>query len=244
MKKYILALGLIIGILFFFSKTNWQFRDRLLQYQYDFMQNNRAVTQKAEIDAILKDFEKVTFKDLEEEFAVVTLSDQKKYKRMIQGLLYYKIPREKLNTYIAGKFRLKEFIGKDQLYKECILNNQSFVLCILDPRIFYKTIELQEELLKQNYNTSGFYITNGHRHPSYNEKIGGASLSRHIKGQAVDITVTDINNDGKITLKDKDIVIDILENTVIKNQGGIGLYPKTMHLHYDVRGKRARWNSY
>jgi uncharacterized protein YcbK (DUF882 family) len=38
--------------------------------------------------------------------------------------------------------------------------------------------------------------------------------------------------------------LDLLENEIIKNDGGIGLYPGTDRVHYDIRGTRARWNSY
>ncbi len=42
----------------------------------------------------------------------------------------------------------------------------------------------------------------------------------------------------------KEIVIDLLETKVIKNKGGIGKYPGTKIVHMDVRGYRARWDTY
>jgi len=50
--------------------------------------------------------------------------------------------------------------------------------------------------------------------------------------------------DGKSTKEDKDIVLDTLEKKVIKNEGGLGSYPGTQSVHYDVRGVRARWDSF
>jgi len=35
-----------------------------------------------------------------------------------------------------------------------------------------------------------------------------------------------------------------LEKKVIKNEDGLGLYPGTQSVHYDVRGVRARWDSF
>jgi uncharacterized protein YcbK (DUF882 family) len=64
------------------------------------------------------------------------------------------------------------------------------------------------------------------------------------KGEAVDIVIDDINKDGYANKTDKDIILDLLENEIIKNDGGIGLYPGTDRVHYDIRGTRARWNSY
>ena len=118
------------------------------------------------------------------------------------------------------------------------------IICIFNEKIFYKTLELQDELEKLGYDPHGFTIVNGHRHPAYNERIGGASLSRHMKGEAVDITVDDVNMDGYANKADKDIILDLLERKIIGNEGGIGLYPGSGNVHYDVRGTRARWDSY
>lgn len=46
------------------------------------------------------------------------------------------------------------------------------------------------------------------------------------------------------TAEDKQIVLDFLDKEIIGNKGGIGLYPGTKAVHFDVRGHRARWNSY
>jgi len=42
----------------------------------------------------------------------------------------------------------------------------------------------------------------------------------------------------------KKIILDILENKVIGDQGGIGRYPGTMSVHFDVRGFKARWDKH
>jgi len=65
-----------------------------------------------------------------------------------------------------------------------------------------------------------------------------------MKGQAIDMTIGDINKDGTFTKEDKKIVLDICDKKVIGNKGGIGLYPGTRAVHIDVRGYKARWNSY
>jgi len=64
------------------------------------------------------------------------------------------------------------------------------------------------------------------------------------EGEAVDIKIGDINQDGFANQEDKTIVLDLLEKQIIKNTGGIGRYPGTLSVHYDVRGYRARWDSY
>ncbi len=225
-------------------KMNWQVKDKVLEIQYDYLNENFEVTSKMKIDKVLSEIHQSNFQSLDSEYLSFTKSSEPDYKKLIQGLTYYQVRQGDLNKKIVGHFRLKEFICKDDYYKDCILGNDETIHSIFNPKIFYKTLELMEELEKKGYNKYGFSIVNGHRHPSYNERIGGAKLSRHIKGEAVDIVVNDINNDGYANKSDKDIILDILETKVIKNQGGIGLYPGTGNVHYDVRGKRARWNSY
>ena len=244
MKNLIIILFLVLLCLSLLIFTNWRVRDKVTQFQYDWQHKNELVYTKAEVDKILKGIEKISFSDLDNEYLQFTKSNEKKYKKLIRKLTYYKVKREDLNKRIAGRFRLKEFISKDKYYKDCILGKEKEVICIFNPKIFYKTIELLDELENLAYDKQAFEIVNGHRHPSYNEEVGGASLSRHIKGEAVDIVVNDINKDGYIDKSDKDIILDLLENKIIRNEGGIGLYPGTRNVHYDVRGTRARWNSY
>ena len=71
--------------------------------------------------------------------------------------------------------------------------------------------------------------------------------SRHLKGEAIDILVFDINSDGKINGKDVDIVYNILDTEIIKDNGGIGAYKNQgllsrQMVHFDCRGYRAKWN--
>jgi uncharacterized protein YcbK (DUF882 family) len=129
------------------------------------------------------------------------------------------------------------------VYAKCINNNTTYYSCI-DKRVLIKFLELMHTLNKEGYNSSAIKLRSGHRHPKRNYYIGGASQSRHIYGEAIDIRVGDINKDGSSNKKDKQIVLDILEKKIIGNSGGIGLYPGTKAVHFDVRGHRARWNTY
>ena len=244
MKQWMISFMLIIILFLLAIRINWQVKDKVLEFQYDLQNENFEVKTKTKIDKILSEIEQTNFQSLDSEYLTFTKSYEEHYKKLIRNLTYFKIQQKDLNKKIVGHFRLKEFICKDDYYHNIVFGKTENIYCILNPKIFYKTLELMEALEKMGHNKYGFSIVNGHRHPSYNEEIGGAKLSRHIKGEAVDIVVNDINNDGYANKADKDIILDILENQVIKNQGGIGLYPGTGNVHYDVRGKRARWNSY
>jgi uncharacterized protein YcbK (DUF882 family) len=58
----------------------------------------------------------------------------------------------------------------------------------------------------------------------------------------VDIEIGDVDKNGKINKADKKIVLDLLENQIIGNQGGVGRYPWSQTVHFDVRGWYARWD--
>ena len=79
-------------------------------------------------------------------------------------------------------------------------------------------------------------------------KISQAELrSRHLKGEAIDILVGDVNSDGRTNGQDVDIVFHLLDTRIIKDQGGIGTYKNKSPLikqmvHFDCRGYKARWH--
>jgi uncharacterized protein YcbK (DUF882 family) len=77
-------------------------------------------------------------------------------------------------------------------------------------------------------------ITSGYRPAQHNAKIGGASKSRHITGQAADFKIEGY------TPKQVAAVIEKLISEGRMKQGGIGTY--STWTHYDVRGTHARWN--
>ncbi|MDA9773726.1 D-Ala-D-Ala carboxypeptidase family metallohydrolase [Saprospiraceae bacterium] len=206
--------------------------------------NQEKILSKAGIDDFFAGLKTIQFEELEKDFLQYSFSDVEKYKSIVGNLEYTIVPRSSLSKNIVGEIMLKDFICEDKFTQACFLNRRKQVVCVFDRRIFYRTLELQNELTALGYDEKGFKVVSGHRHPMYNEKIGGATGSRHLRGEAVDIRILDINNDGSINQADKMIVLDILERKIIGDRGGIGLYPGTMSLHYDVRGKKARWNSY
>ena len=76
-------------------------------------------------------------------------------------------------------------------------------------------------------------ITSGFRDPSFNKKIGGATQSRHITGQAADLKIEGY------TPKQVASIIEKLIAAGKMKQGGLGIY--STWIHYDVRGTAARW---
>ncbi len=74
-----------------------------------------------------------------------------------------------------------------------------------------------------------------------------AKESNHLKANALDFIVFDVNNDGKSNSIDVDIVFEILDKEIIKNKGGIGTYKNESSflnkqmIHIDAKGNKARW---
>ena len=79
-------------------------------------------------------------------------------------------------------------------------------------------------------------IMSGYRTPDYNKKCGGAKRSQHLLATAADIIVS-----GMTSLEVRDLVIKLIKNGEM-DSGGVGIYPT--FVHYDVRGRNARWGSY
>lgn len=109
------------------------------------------------------------------------------------------------------------------------------------------------QTLKKNLNSDGYqadiFVVSAKRAEWHNQLLtyfGAASKSQHLKGNAIDIVVLDVNDDGVYDDKDVDIVTFQLER-IIRDRGGIGTYKTERFLwnrqmvHFDCRGNRARW---
>ena len=237
----IIVVILLAGIIALLYQNNSTYK-----VYYDLKSSQKKITSKAEIDSIFSRFKIVPYNEMEQSYLTNTKSYKQKYRSMLRNKKYYVLEKDDLFKYIAGGVRIKDLLPKkDIYYKECIKKNKN-IYWLIDKRVIYKLLELQLELEKMGYDPDGFTVRNGYRYPSYNEKIGGASRSRHIVGEAIDITVGDIDKNGKYQEeKDKKIVLDLLTTKILKNTGGIGKYPGTRSVHFDVRsGKNKRWDSY
>lgn len=111
--------------------------------------------------------------------------------------------------------------------------------------------QLKTETVAQGYRPS-FYVLSGKRNKYHNQFLtrfgGAASQSRHLKGEAIDVVVLDVNRDGVANTKDVDIIYNILNQKIVGNKGGVGTYKNQSGLfnrqqvHFDCRGYLARWH--
>ncbi len=110
--------------------------------------------------------------------------------------------------------------------------------------------ELKAELRRQNLKPH-FFVISGKRYAWDNwllSQFGGAAKnSRHLVGEAIDIIVLDVNDDGITNAKDVDLVYKTLHRKIVNNRGGIGTYKNQkgffnrQMIHFDCRGTKVRW---
>lgn len=83
-------------------------------------------------------------------------------------------------------------------------------------------------------------IQSGYRCAKRNAEVRGAKDSRHLYGDAVDFKV----RNGKAYFSGRELA-DVLERLIAEGvipEGGVGVYGYAQDMvHYDARGKRARW---
>ncbi len=237
---FILGCFLLFIASFFWSKSRYE----LNEWWYDQINENSYVATKAELNAILSEFEIVPFKDLPQNYLVYSQSQVAKYLGMVKNGTYYKIPNQAIYRKIIGHNRIKDLISRDDLFAEAVQDQEGHFIWLLNKKVLYKFIDLQDALTAKEYDRDALTIISGHRTPKHNNRVGGASRSRHIVGEALDFRVGDVNKDGRYTAADKDIILELADKQIIKNQGGVGRYPNTRTVHIDVRGFRARWNTH
>ena len=78
-------------------------------------------------------------------------------------------------------------------------------------------------------------ITSSYRTMAKNAEVGGAPTSQHLSTKAADFVVPGVPQ--------SEVYCTILRLTPgSMEQGGLGWYGESGHIHYDVRGFKRRWN--
>jgi hypothetical protein len=238
---FLIAALLAAGFYFYLTPSIYE---HILRKRFDLSNNQPVVNSKQDIDSILQSIPQQPFQNLEDSYKVSSGYEGAKYRKLVNGKKFYLLKQEDFFKKIVGHHRVIDFICKDKHYRACLYDKDKTYPWLMDKSLLYALLDLKTELKKVDCNPDGFVIRSGHRHPKRNEWVGGASMSRHMYGEALDLRIQDINNDGKYSDEDKQIVLNILDKKVIGNKGGVGLYPGTRAVHMDVRGRRARWDLY
>ena len=135
----------------------------ILQVYFDFSAPQKEIKTKADIDGILKKLKKVPFGKLEKSYLEQTKSTTKKYKPMLQNGTYFKLHRSHFFKYIAGDVRIKNLMAKDDFYKSVLNNGDENYYWLIDEKVLYKLLELQQALDEKGFNSKAFHVRNGHR---------------------------------------------------------------------------------
>jgi len=96
-----------------------------------------------------------------------------------------------------------------------------------DPRLRQFYVDLQKAY------GARLPVTSAYRDPAYNAKVGGAKHSQHMKGDAIDIDVSNLPEEDRKRL---------IKTASSIGAGGVGIYDNS--LHFDLAGKRAWGPSY
>ena len=128
--------------------------------------------------------------------------------------------KENPNPNLTENFRLKDFhVGcGDEIPKEYLDN-----LCLLA-----QNLQVIRDQIKKPIR-----IISGYRSPRCNKRVRGAKKSQHMKAKAADIRVR-----GMSMKRLKRTIEKLIKEKKIL-QGGVGIYRS--HVHYDIRGNKARW---
>jgi len=121
---------------------------------------------------------------------------------------------------LTNNFNLNEFNKHNFPLTETILRNIQELA---------KNLQVLRDEVKK-----AIKITSGYRDPSFNKKIGGATQSRHITGQAADLKIEGY------TPKQVAAIIEKLIASGKMKQGGLGIYSTWIHYDTFFDGKHPR----
>ena len=107
--------------------------------------------------------------------------------------------------------------------------------CEMPNDVFINIQKLANQLqYVRDYLNLPINLTNAYRCPAHNKAVGGVKNSQHVLGKAADIKIKGL------TPQEVAVILDRLTTDGEILQGGIGIY--STFTHYDIRGKKARWN--
>ncbi len=193
------------------------------------------------IDSVLNTFEKILFENLPTDYISFAGYDKWYKSAEMKGKLFYKISGSDTLKTLVGHFTIGDFLPKDDVHYKNQRGVGTLNYLSLDTSVIHRLLDLILLLREKKY-SDALLIKDGFRYPSFNMRTGGVINSQHQYGNAIDIAIGDVNNDGKYNENiDKKIVIDLFDQKILKNKGGVGYYTGTNVVHFDTRVKYARW---
>jgi hypothetical protein len=231
MTRYIKIQWIILALIFIYGCSS-----STSESKFDKESGQKEVLTYAGIDSVYQSFETISYDELDSSY--INYSKSFLFKNYLKDRKYLIVKENDIYKFLVGRYRVKDFLAHDKYYY--FGSDSTIQYLLLEKKLLYSVLDLMNQLNKMSYDKYSFTVRDGFRHPAAN--AGGAIYSQHIFGRAVDIIVKDVNNDGKVDMKDKQIILDILDTSVIIDKGGIGRYPGSDVIHFDMRGYKARWD--
>jgi len=145
--------------------------------------------------------------------------------------------------YLVAHHRLDAFLTPHRIRGRRLPAKGSEQVFLIRKKVLLRLLALHQEMQKEGLDDTEIFVTSAFRPPAYNDLVGGKSLSRHLSADALDIIVKDVDRDGDADEEDLQAVFKLLEHRVIGSRGGLGRYKSNRQLiHFDTRGRRARWH--
>lgn len=211
---------------------------------FDKTTGQRPIHTHAGLDSVISRFPVVAYEQLPDWWIQYTESN--KMKGELSGQEFLVVRGAERFRYLVRGHRVNEFLPKDSTWFSCEYKPDSNCVqyWMVKPLVLHKFLILLDSVTARGLDPAAIEVRNGFRHHRFNFVTGGAPKSRHRLGDAIDLQIGDLDRNGREEKKDKDIILDLLDKYIIRNSGGVGRYPSTQSVHMDVRGHRARWDSY
>ena len=179
---------------------------------YDLVTNQKRVSDYTEALDIVKALEDGKVSRLEE-----SIYRRDGYTRKYNRYKKIRVKHLDRYRYVVGKHRLNHFLCRDKRVKY-----SPTTYAIINHKL------LEKVMLIDKASAGQFFITSGHRTPTYNATLTGATKnSRHLEGRAVDLIPINIS------LKELGKIIRSIEKQRPDLRGYMHIYEK--HIHTDVR---------
>ena len=213
--------------------------------EYDKQTQQPPVTRHSQLDSVMDGLTKIAFKDLPQDY-LHAVGIEGTWATALRKKTWFRLERQDLFPFVVHQYRIGDFVPHDSIFKAQIEHPQpdDVQYWCMDRRVLHKLLDLLTAMPGMGLDPSQITINHGFRHPKLNVQVKGAKKSRHQWGEAIDLKIGDVNHDGVRDSADKGPLIRILDQKIIASGGGVGRYPGTDVIHLDVRGFRARWDSY
>lgn len=213
--------------------------------EYDKLTQQSPVTRHSQLDSVMDGLTRIAFKDLPKTY-LHAAGIEGTWAKALSKKPWFRLERQDLFPFVVQRFRIGDFVPHDSIFWTQIRQPQpgDVQYWCMDRRVLHKLLDLLLAMPDMGLDPTQISINHGFRHPRLNVQIRGAKKSRHQWGEAIDLKIGDVNHDGVRDSADKGPLIRILDKKIIANGGGVGRYPGTDVIHLDVRGFRARWDTY